>query len=47
MLITGMAKRMRDRHLRNSYSKTMQLYEQTMDQLVQNDPRVVNSRKRL
>ena len=45
MYITGMAKRMRDRHLRNSYSKTMQLYEQTLDQLVQNDPRVTNPEK--
>ena len=45
MYITGLARRMRDRHLRNSYSKAMQLYGQNLDELVQIDPRVINIEK--
>jgi hypothetical protein len=42
MLITGMAKRFRERSLHRSYPRTMDIYEQTLDALVQNDPRVTN-----
>jgi hypothetical protein len=42
MYFTGLAKKMREKHLRNSYPQTMRPYEQTLDQLVQNDPKVTN-----
>ena len=47
MLITGMAKRFRERSLHRSYPRTMDLHEQTLDALVQNNPRVTNPEKEI
>ena len=42
MLIIGIAKRLRERSLHRSYPRTKDIYEQTLDALAQNGPRVTN-----
>lgn len=43
--VTGLAKRMRERNLRKSYGRTMELYESVLDVLVNQDPRTTNPNK--
>ena len=43
--VTGLAKRMRERNLRKSYGRTMELYENVLDVLVNQDPRTTNPNK--
>ncbi len=43
--VTGLAKRIRERNLRRSYSRTMELYENVLDVMVNQDPRTTNPNK--